>query len=515
MQAVEAYIPPEVVEVLERSGQLKGLSRRAFYEAVEQSPVALMIVDIDANILYINAAFSSLTGYSMADVVGGNASILSDKRTPPQLYRQLWSELLAQRTWSGRLINRRKDGRPFLAELTATPVVDDRGATCYYLGMQRDMTEMHRLELEVQNQQARVESVVAAVPVVIALLDAEGRVLICNDACRALQRAIGERDPVAALLAEARRIGGPGFECADSEGFSDLEVELECAGEVRSFNCSARWTQERDGSADSFFSQSEQSCLLFTAQEITLQKAQQRALRTSALQVMAAEDERIENLRGVLAGAIHRFEGPLNMVEAAIKMLARRGDHSVANVFHEVLKEGRMAVEHLRAVIPSSLNSESEELGLNGLLRDVLAMVTRRLLAAGIEVDWQPGNELPVVKGNPVRLRAAFKQLVENAIDALDGQHDGQRELKIESRSGREEAIVVVTDSGSGIPGPLRFKVFEPFFTTKGRHHGGMGLSMVQEVVNEFGGTVQIDPFHTRGCRVILTLPAADRGEGR
>jgi len=68
---------------------------------------------------------------------------------------------------------------------------------------------------------------------------------------------------------------------------------------------------------------------------------------------------------------------------------------------------------------------------------------------------------------------------------------------------------VTIEDTGPGIPEALRLKVFEPFFTTKGAagRRAGMGLPLVQEMVNEHAGTIGIDPTYTEGCRFRVQFP--------
>ena len=62
------------------------------------------------------------------------------------------------------LLNRRKDGSLYLAELTVAPVINDKGETVNYLGMHRDCTEIHQLEQRVLNQKAMIEAVINAAP---------------------------------------------------------------------------------------------------------------------------------------------------------------------------------------------------------------------------------------------------------------------------------------------------------------------------------------------------------------
>ena len=153
---------------------------RLFFEVVQQSAVAISITDSKANILYTNRSFEQVTGYPPEDVIGNNESILSYKSTPGIVYKTLWGRLLQKKPWSGFLVNKRKDGKRYLADLTIAPVSGEDGNVTHYLGMHRDVTEEHRLQKQVENQKVLIESMVDAAPVAVALLDTEGSVVLDN-----------------------------------------------------------------------------------------------------------------------------------------------------------------------------------------------------------------------------------------------------------------------------------------------------------------------------------------------
>jgi signal transduction histidine kinase len=115
------------------------------------------------------------------------------------------------------------------------------------------------------------------------------------------------------------------------------------------------------------------------------------------------------------------------------------------------------------------------------------------------------------VTGIPGQLTNLFKQLVSNAVEAVNDRRGGQRELRLTCASRSDHVEVFVEDSGPGIADDQRYKVFQPFFTTKGaaRQHLGLGLAMAQEVVIRHGGTIDIDPGYHAGCRVRVQLPVA------
>ncbi len=491
-----------------------------FRQAVEQAALAISITDARANILYANAAFSRTTGYRQEEIVGHNESILSYRVTPKLVYETLWAQIQRQRPWNGLLVNKRKDGSRYLADVTITPVVSEQGATTHYLGMQRDVTEVHRLERQVQNQKALIESVVDAAQVAIVLLDENEHVLLDNQEYKKLIGDLG-KEPAIALLAAMREQLGEGFEQSRKQhrNVAAREILIERPQRPsRWFSCSISWFEEHDSGADAFYEPLRRHYLLLTIQDISELKRQQEALRINGLQALLAEQERIQGLRETLTGAIFQLEGPLNMLSAAAHMLERRlssqtiaADNIPASALGEAIQKSREALETLRACIPDAGAEIQQQININEVLADVLKLATASLLSAGIVVEWQPSAQPVLVSGNLAQLSNLFKQLVSNAIEAVNERRGGRRELHIVCSSHPDHIEVFVEDSGRGIPEELRYKVFQPFFTTKGaaKQHLGLGLAMAQEIVTRHRGVIDIDPEFHSGCRVRVQLPHA------
>ena len=498
------------------------LHPKLFYEAVEQSAIAISITDPKARILYANPAFEHLTGYAPGEAVGQNESILSDKTTPPEVYRALWENLGAKKPWTGVLVNRRKDGERYLAELTVAPVLDAAGKTAYYLGMARDVSQLHSLTRQVRDQKALIESVVNAAPVVIALIDEVGEVVLDNPAYRTLVREISDGAPAEALFRPFLEAVGDEFDHApgDRRGFEGREICYQQPGlGTRWFSCSATWVERCELTADSFFAERYTTYLLLVANDITALKRQQEAVRVNAVRALMAEDELLQGMRETLAGAIFQLQGPLNVIGAAVRMLQRRaadGGDPVCGVLNEALTAGEQALTILRSAIPVEETAPVAAVNLNEALRDVLSLRTERLLAEGVVVDWRPALRLPHVFGQEQRLRCMLKHLIDNAIDAMHGGDPTRRELRITTEAEDDAVHVTIEDTGPGVPVASRLKVFEPFFTTKEgvSRSAGLGLAMVQAVVNQHAGTVEIDPEYHDGCRVHVRLPTRRPGSG-
>jgi nitrogen fixation regulatory protein len=507
------------------------LPPQVFRQAVEQAALAISITDAGANILYANPAFERVTGYRAAELLGRNQSMLSYKVTPGLVYESLWAQLGRQRPWNGMLVNRRHDGSRYLADLTITPVVDADGRTSHYLGMHRDVTEVHHLERQVQNQKAMIESVVDAAQVAICLLDERDRVVLDNQAYKMLIGDLG-REPAATLLTALReQMGGESANAFDEararrQTIRQREVRVTLPGRangqsIRWFSCAISWFEEQDASADAFYTSAKRHYLLLTAQDIGELKRQQEAIRINGLAALLAEQERIQSLRETLAGAVFRLEGPLNTLTAAVRLLERRrsasgegnGDEAFDVAIETALRDSRAALDTLRGCIPDQHAEAIQPLNLNQVLRDVLQMSTASLLAAGVVVEWHPAPLLPAVNGGATQMAAMFRHLLANAIEAMNerraGDHRRERVIRLSTLARADHVEVIIEDTGPGIPEEWRYKVFEPFFTTKGsaRGHLGMGLSMAQDTVARHGGLIDLDANYREGCRVRVQLP--------
>lgn len=491
----------------------------AFREAVAQADIAISITDTQANILYVNPAFERVTGYAAAEAVGRNQSMLSAKATPAAVYAALWKQITAGDAWSGRLVNHRKDGGEYLADLLITPVLDATGKIGSYLGIHRDVTAMHRLECQVNNQKALIESVVDSAPVAIALLDGEDCVVLDNHEYKKLMGDLGMTEPASVILDAVRADLGHGLGAAHdgAQAFADREIRVDPPGgkPARWFSCTGTWVKSVDEGADAFFGHRDSIYLLLVAKEITQQKAQQEKARMAALQATMAEENRVGALRESLSAALFQMEGPLNVLASVVAMQARRDRHDpTAQALGEALAAGQDVLDTLRRAIPEPTAEAATLTNINALLRDVLDLATGRLLAAGVTVNWRPQAVLPAMQGYPVRLRALFKALVDNALEAMNVKGWQARELAVTTRGLLGSVEILIEDSGPGIPPDLRLKAFEPFYTTKPRQ-AGTGLAMAQQIVADHGGMIEIDAAPGGGCRLRIVLPTQGETGGR
>jgi PAS domain S-box-containing protein len=114
--------------------------------AVEQAADGIVMTDTDGKILYVNPAFTTLTGYTREEVMGQYPRILKSGCQPEEYYQELWKTIKSGQVWHGDIVNRRKDGTLYCEEMQITPVRDSNGEVVSYIAIKHDVTEQRRAE---------------------------------------------------------------------------------------------------------------------------------------------------------------------------------------------------------------------------------------------------------------------------------------------------------------------------------------------------------------------------------
>ncbi len=131
--------------------------RNRLISAVEQFTDSVVITDPAGDIVYVNPAFTRVTGYCREEVLGKNPRILKSGVQDRDFYEGLWATITSGETWTGRMVNRRKDGSTFTEESVITPVRSPEGAITHFVAVKRDMTEHLRLQEERAEIEARYQ----------------------------------------------------------------------------------------------------------------------------------------------------------------------------------------------------------------------------------------------------------------------------------------------------------------------------------------------------------------------
>ncbi len=149
-------IEGSVMDITEQKKAEKKLKR--FGIAMEQSPIAIIMTDIHANIEYVNPTFCRLTGYSEKEILGKKPSILKSGKVSVSTYRKLWQTILAGRKWHGEFYNKRKNGSFYWENAIISPIVDEDGKITNFLAFKEDISVRKEIEARL-NQAQKMEAI--------------------------------------------------------------------------------------------------------------------------------------------------------------------------------------------------------------------------------------------------------------------------------------------------------------------------------------------------------------------
>lgn len=127
--------------------------RALLFAAIEHAVESVVISDALGNIQYVNRAFEESTGYTRDEAMGQNPRILKSGQQDAAFYREMWETLAAGKVWSGRLINKRKNGDVYTESATIASIPGDDGKITHYVAVKRDISR--ELEVERQLQQSQ------------------------------------------------------------------------------------------------------------------------------------------------------------------------------------------------------------------------------------------------------------------------------------------------------------------------------------------------------------------------
>jgi PAS domain S-box-containing protein len=172
---------------------------RQFSLAVGQSPVSVVITNLQGDIEYVNPKFCAVTGYSFAEVYGKNSRVLKSGEMPEELYRQMWAAISAGEEWHGEIHNRKKNGELYWEDASIAPVRDVHGKITHFIAIKEDVTARKRAVQELAESRQFLDRIINTVGDPIFVKDRQHGLVVVNDALCALvgrerQELLGRTD---------------------------------------------------------------------------------------------------------------------------------------------------------------------------------------------------------------------------------------------------------------------------------------------------------------------------------
>jgi two-component system, sensor histidine kinase and response regulator len=153
-----------------------------FAAAIDQAGQAVVITDRCGSIVYVNPAFTRMTGYTAQEAIGRNPRLLKSGKQDPHYYEALWNTIRAGRTWHGELINQRRDGSFYTEEMTIAPVLDSKRNIVQYIALKQDVTARR----EAAKKSSFLAAIVASSADAISGTTLDGKISSWNEGATAI-----------------------------------------------------------------------------------------------------------------------------------------------------------------------------------------------------------------------------------------------------------------------------------------------------------------------------------------
>ena len=513
--------------------------------AVEQSPVSIIITNLDGTIEYINPKFTQVTGYTINEVAGDTPRILKSGHTNPSEYENLWNTILAGKEWRGEFHNKRKDGTFFWELASISPITNDAGEVTHFLGVKEDITSLKATEESLSLRNQELTSLYRAAHALTSTLDLDRLLSILLEEIRNLLNIVAgsvwlvdettntivchqATEPHQDIILNwtlAMDEGLIGWSIAHNEHLivpdvtKDLrhykEIDAQTGLDLHSILTVPLCVQERvigalqlvDIEVDRF--ETHDLMLAESLAAIAAHAIENALLFTNLqnTQQQLVENEKLSVLGQMAATVAHELRNPLMAVRMGVDYITRDLDEDDPRQLGAQLMRTNMhridaIVEDILFVVRKPKLGKSYIL-LQPFLEAEIMRWKVPLAERNFSLTLQCDPDLKPIDVDSDLISRAIGNLISNSAEFLPSE--GM--IKIALRGFDQNQTLIVEDNGPGISEEHLDHIFDPFFTTRSRGTG-LGLSIVKQIIEMHDGKIEVWSEIDQGTKFTITLPS-------
>ncbi|MEE8589260.1 MAG: PAS domain S-box protein [Sulfurimonadaceae bacterium] len=461
-----------------------------FKQVLENSPVSIVITDIDGNIEYVNPWFCQLTGYSQEEVIGQNPRILQSGYTNEDEYRALWNEISHGHVWSGIFKNLKKNGEAYWESVIISPVKKETGEIVNYISVKQEITEQIHMEQELMKQGEKTREL--------------GTIL--EESLNEIY--IFDRNSLKFLYANKGAQNNIGYSPEElfemtpldikpqitAEKFSELVKPLDRDKVEKVFFSTLH--RRKDGTTypvDVYLQQivfeGTDAYMAIIIDTTEYEKIREELRDKEELMIAQSRHAAMGEMIGMIA---HQWRQPITVIAmGANNMLVDMElDEVKPEVFKKYAHNILHQVEYLSKTIDDFRNffrpdKEREKVKVEEVFLEAEKIIGKTLEQNDVTLSIS-GQSTQPVRTYSRELLQVFINLLKNAKEALVENRPKDRRIEVVIREDEESLITTICDNGGGIDDAIIEKIFDPYFSTKDEKTGtGLGLYMSKTIVEK------------------------------
>ncbi len=232
-------------------------------------------------------------------------------------------------------------------------------------------------------------------------------------------------------------------------------------------------------------------------------------------QEMIIRAEKLSSLGVLAAGAAHEILNPSSVIQIRAELIKNKApreskEKKNSEIILKNIERIRKICDNLRRFSREE-NARHRVFSLEYLIRETVEMFEHEFRPRNIEIEFDLDYNVSMIRGESHHIQQVLVILLTNSRDAMP---DGGR-ITIKSNDitidGKIWRKVSISDTGKGIPEPIKSKIFDPFFTTKSEDEGtGLGLSVLHGIMENHNGTVQVESVVGKGTTFVICLPTVE-----
>lgn len=488
----------------------EGIKR--FSYAVNQSPVAIVITNIDGKIEYVNPKFCEVSGYSQQELIGANPSILKSGRHPADFYKRMWDTISSGKEWRGEVQNKSKNGEYFWESVSISPIFDNKNKITQFIAIKEDITDKKKNEEKLKKANEFYLALFEDSPAMIWRSRKDGSRDYFNKTWLRFRGSSIEEELDGSWIESIHNDDKENYIESVSRALQHREP-VKNIFRLRRYNDEYRWINEICKpyyDIDGYF-----AGMIGTGIDITENKLAEEAMRKAKDEAEKSEALKTE----FLAQMSHEIRTPINAILSFTSLLRYeledKVDEDLKESFRIIDKGGRRLIRTIDLLLHmSEMQTGNYQINMKDfdLYKDIIENVVLELsnIASLRNIDIIIERELKetMIYADEHSIMQIFENLVDNAIKY--NKDEGKIFVRV-TDSGNNHISVEIEDTGIGMSEEFIPKLFSPFKQeesgyTRKFEGNGLGLALVKKYCEINGAEIEVKSEKGKGSTFIVRL---------